>query len=230
MDDRISQIRGAANLKIEWVPPPYIPSIDPRKSGDQEPLPKLDLSKYPLLFKESEELKTASPEVKRLLSLEFTPREKAVQVVKKEILEKVQRHPLDTGSMESIITCLTVRIRSLQEHMAKNNSRDVPSKVFLKEAIEYRQKLLKHLRRMDYRRFEWLLEKLNLLRFSRTHCKITRIDSLQRLTKIHSTSVREKRLEAYKKELKNQQAAFLKEKEEALKWIEEEEKALGLRK
>ena len=41
--------------------------------------------------------------------------------------------------------------------------KDKRRKVKLKELIELRKKWLKFLRKWDYRRFEWLLEKLDLV-------------------------------------------------------------------
>lgn len=40
--------------------------------------------------------------------------------------------------------------------------RNVSVKVFLKELIDKRKKYLKLLRKWDYKRFEWVLERLNL--------------------------------------------------------------------
>jgi small subunit ribosomal protein S15 len=57
---------------------------------------------------------------------------------------------------------MTNKIYYLQEHMTKYpfHSR---IKVILKETIERRGKWLRYLRMWDYRRFEWVLEKLNLV-------------------------------------------------------------------
>lgn len=56
---------------------------------------------------------------------------------------------------------MTANIRNLQEHY-KIAPRDKNSRVALKEIIEKRRKRLKHLRTWDYKKFEWLLENLNL--------------------------------------------------------------------
>jgi small subunit ribosomal protein S15 len=57
---------------------------------------------------------------------------------------------------------MTVKIRRLQGHM-ELCPKDKKSKVVLKELIEQRKKFLKYLRRWDYKKFEWLLEKLNII-------------------------------------------------------------------
>lgn len=56
---------------------------------------------------------------------------------------------------------MTAEIQYLQNHM-KNHPRNKKIKVFLKELIDKRQKHLKLMRKWDYKRFEWLLERLNL--------------------------------------------------------------------
>ena len=60
------------------------------------------------------------------------------------------------------VACLTIKLRNQQRHV-KDCKRDVISRVMCKENIEKRNALLKHLRKMDYKRFEWLLEKLDLV-------------------------------------------------------------------
>lgn len=50
-----------------------------------------------------------------------------------------------------------------------------------------------------------------------------------KLTTIYCERMRNERLEAYKKELEKEKVKFAKEKAELEKWIEEEEKQLGLR-
>lgn len=120
--------------------------------------------------------------MKKLATLEFASHNEQVQAIKHETLSKLQRHALDTGTSEAMskiflnikitiiflissiwtVSCLTIRIRSLQKHMEKNRT-DVICKVALKELIERRNGYLKHLRRFDYKRYEWLLEKLDLV-------------------------------------------------------------------
>lgn len=56
---------------------------------------------------------------------------------------------------------MTAEIQYLQKHM-EIHPRNVSVKVFLKELIDKRKKYLKLLRKWDYKRFEWVLERLNL--------------------------------------------------------------------
>jgi small subunit ribosomal protein S15 len=64
--------------------------------------------------------------------------------------------------MEAKIAKMTVNIRYRQECM-EEFPRNLRVKVHLKELIDKRKKYLKYLRRWDYKRFEWLLEKLDLV-------------------------------------------------------------------
>lgn len=57
---------------------------------------------------------------------------------------------------------MTTEIQYLQKHIAEQQ-RNVKLKVFLKELIDKRKKFLKFMRRWDYKRFEWVLEHLNLI-------------------------------------------------------------------
>lgn len=57
---------------------------------------------------------------------------------------------------------MTADIRNFQQLM-EEFPRDKRCKVQLKELIDRRKKWLKFLRKWDYKRFEWLLEKLDLV-------------------------------------------------------------------
>jgi len=60
-----------------------------------------------------------------------------------------------------LVASMTANIRNLQEHY-KLSPRDKNSRVALKEIIDKRKKKLKQLRTWDYKKFEWLLENLEL--------------------------------------------------------------------
>nr|CAG4648754.1 EOG090X09BQ [Polyphemus pediculus] len=212
-----------SEVNIEWNPPPTIHCTDPAKSGDK-PLAKVDLNRPQLRFQSIDTLEQVSPDIKKLTTLEFAPNKKHVQVIKDDLLKNVQRNKLDTSSIEASIACLTVGIQNLQIHIV-NHKRDVISRVNLKEKIELRKSQLKHLRRMDYKRYEWLLEKLDLKYHSLPNPiqRITRKTSLVKLTEVHCNNIRNERLEAYKKQLQEEKVKFEKEKQETLDWIKEEE-------
>jgi len=225
----IYQIRKyKSEVNIEWCPPPKICCTDPKKSGDRSSIPDVDLSRPQFRLHNVDDNQEISPLIRKLASLEFAPRKKHVQVIKQDALKEIQRHNLDHASMEATIACLTIKIRNLQKHFSRYRM-DKVAKVGLKEKIEQRNKMLKHLRRMDYKRYEWLLEKLDLVYYSQPNpiTQVTRKGSVQKLTTIYCDNTRMGRLEAYKKELTEQKLEFIKEKEEKEAWIEKEEKELS---
>lgn len=228
-----------AEFNIEWLPPPKVPFIHPSKSGDKSGLPEVDLKRPQYYFSRSccntdiDELteKSGLPEeLKKLITLEFASHRKHVQVIKHDAMEKIRRHVLDTASMETRITAITVSIRNQQRHIEEKRT-DKTARVLLKENIDKRKALLKRLRAADYKRFEWLLEKLDLVYHATPNpiIPITKKDSLIKLTQIYCDNIRKQQLDDYKKELEKEKVLFDEEKKQTLKWIEEEEKVLGLK-
>ncbi|XP_066991266.2 small ribosomal subunit protein uS15m isoform X2 [Anabrus simplex] len=168
--------------------------------------------------------------VKRIFSLEFMPRNKTMAFFRADLVNSVKRHALDRSSMEARIAAMTGGIRDMQASM-ETCSRNKKTKVRLKELIDKRKKYLKYLRRWDYKRFEWLLEKLDLVfRPPPDHFHwVTRKDSLRKLTDRYCEKIKEERLASYRESLESQKAAFLQEKAAKLKWIIEEEEACGIK-
>lgn len=60
------------------------------------------------------------------------------------------------------VAIMTSDIYQLREHLTEN-PKNTSMKVKFLETIAKRRKMLKCLRQRDYRRFEWILEKLNLV-------------------------------------------------------------------
>ncbi|XP_037950597.1 28S ribosomal protein S15, mitochondrial-like [Teleopsis dalmanni] len=206
-----------SDLKIKWVRPEKISCIKPEKSGDCTKLPPLNPQEYIPEFQNSKELENADPIVQSIFQMgncehHYTSRHHRLTMIK-----EVQRHSLDYGSMEAKLARMTGRIRSLQEYMEKF-PRDKKKKVILKELIDKRKKFLKYLRRWDYARFEWILEKLDLVYKPPPEYFhwITRKESLQKLTNTYCENIKEARLEEYRKKLEDEQIPFL---EEAIKQL-----------
>lgn len=119
---------------------------------------------------------------------------------------------------------MTVQIRAMQEAMDLNPKNRVV-KVQLKEMIDKRKKFLRYLRRWDYKRFEWLLEKCNIVYrpYPEKFHWITRKESLRKLTDTHCETVREEKLAAYRKTLEAEQLDFLDNKIKNLEFIRQEQ-------
>lgn len=218
-----------SNLKIQWARPEKICCTKPQKSGDLEPLNKLPTKEYLYDFKGSKELEDASDVVKKLFTLEFAPRNEVMRSYKEEMIDRVKRHALDKDSIEVKIAQWTASIRNMQEAMVLY-PRDQVLKVHLKELIEKRKKRLKFLRMWDYKKFEWLIEKLNIVYkpWPLEDHRVTRKGSMRKLTKIYCDNVRNEKLEAYKKQLQEEQPAFLQEKIRTLEYIRDEQKKLNI--
>ena len=218
-----------SDLKIKWVRPEKISCIKPEKSGDLEPMPKIDLTQYQLEYRKSKELETANDLVKRLFTLEFAPNFKVKQSYINDIVGRVKRHPYDKSSVEAKIARWTGSVRALQDVMEKY-PRNKRLKVKLKELIDGRNKQLKYLRRWDYKKFEWLIENLNIVYKPLPDDieNVTRKDSLRKLTKRYCDGVVNERLTSYKAQLKEEQGEFLKEKLQSLRFIQSEEIECGV--
>lgn len=112
------------------------------------------------------------------------------------------------------------------ERFPRNKKR----KIFLHELIDKRKKHLKYLRRWDYKRFEWLIEKLNIVYKpppEKFHW-ITRKESLVKLTDKYCDNIKQERLEAYRLQLEHEKPAFLDEKIRCLQYIKDEEDKYNL--
>ncbi|XP_017460576.1 PREDICTED: 28S ribosomal protein S15, mitochondrial [Rhagoletis zephyria] len=207
-----------SDLKIKWVRPEKIPCTKPEKSGDLGKLPPVNEKEFLLDYKDSRELQSADPIVQSLFQLGNNRCADTARYLREQLIKEVQRHPLDYGSMEAKLARMTVRIRIMQDEL-EQYPRNTKLKVALKELIDKRKKFLKYLRRWDYRRFEWMLEKLDLVYKpppAEFHW-ITRKESLQKLTDAHCEKIKEERLAEYRNMLDEQKIPFL---EEAIKKME----------
>lgn len=215
---------------IVWRRPEYVPSWKPEKSGDLKTQKEVDKSRpISSLLCVKEALESVDEDTRRLLSLEFHRKRQSNKVIRDDLLKKIRRHQYDIGSMEVQIANMTSRIRNWQNLMEKDKKNTI-IKVKLQKMIDKRKKFLKHLRRMDYKRFEWLIERLGILfRPPPVYFRwVTRKASLKKLVRLHFYATRKERLDEYRKILEAKKEPFLKEKTETLKWIAETEQKLGL--
>ncbi|XP_071578036.1 small ribosomal subunit protein uS15m [Temnothorax nylanderi] len=228
----LSSRKYAANIadyKITWVRPKKVSNLSFEKSGDQGLKVNVTSSDFGKMYNELPELKDASDIVKKMFTLQFLPRKETTDVRKEKVLELVRRHRLDWKSPEAQIATMTSDIHQLQQHLTEY-PKNTKMKVKLLETIAKRRKMLKFLRQWDYRRFEWVLEKLNLVYKPTPEFphQITRKDSLRRLTEKHCDKLVQGKLDTYKRELKELQKDFYTEKAEKLAFIRKEELACGL--
>lgn len=216
-------------LPFEWLRRPRRNFFE--NSGDLVQTLEYDPSWPKPDFELSEELKTASDDIKRIFSLANASKADIKEVVQRNILKRVQQHPNDFDSLEVKIALRTIQIRSLFDH-AREFKKDIRgSRIGLHILIHKRNHLLKTLFRIDNDRFEWLIKELKLQyipeRLGGTREMYCRKWDLRRLTKEYCENSTKAKKVAYQEELKKQQIDFLKEKEEILSWIEKEEKELA---
>ncbi|KAJ8976150.1 hypothetical protein NQ317_018089 [Molorchus minor] len=120
-------------------------------------------------------------------------------------------------------------IRAMQETLERF-PRNKRLKVDLKELIDRRKKFLKRLRRWDYKKFEWVLENLDIVYKpppNKFHW-VTRKESLQKLTNKYANDLKQQRLDAYRLLLESEQPVFLEEKIRSLNFIRDEQKGCGV--
>ncbi|XP_017886217.1 28S ribosomal protein S15, mitochondrial-like [Ceratina calcarata] len=152
-------VEEAKNIK--WYKPARVPHIDPRQTGDLGLEVNVKPTDTILYYKNSKELEDASDIVKKMFTVEYRGFKEYRNLKREEIINRVKRHVSDRGSVEVQIAAMTSEIQDLQKYMEVHPT-DTKTKVFLSELIDKRKKYLKFLRNWDYRRFEWVLENLNL--------------------------------------------------------------------
>ena len=84
-----------------------------------------------------------------------------VKEKKTKIIESFKAHPADTGSAEVQIALLTERINSLSGHF-KQHKQDFSSRRGLLSLVGRRRRFLNYLKKKDIKKYEELLNKLNL--------------------------------------------------------------------
>ena len=80
---------------------------------------------------------------------------------KTKIIDNFKIHGRDTGSMEVQIALLTERVNVLSGHF-KQHKKDFHSRRGLLTLVGRRRRLLNYLKKKDIKKYEEMLEKLNL--------------------------------------------------------------------
>ncbi len=83
------------------------------------------------------------------------------QEQKQEIIKKYSKSDNDVGSVTVQIALLTARIRGLMEHFDKHK-KDHHSRRGLIKMVSKRRKLLKYLRRRDFKSYQTLISELKI--------------------------------------------------------------------
>jgi len=237
MNDR--KIEGVSDVQypvlMKWNTVQRIETCNPALSGDLgglEDFGKVDLTQPPVHLEDSKEIELATEEVKRILSLEYSRKRDVNKKLTKNLVAKIQRHKLDMNSDEVKIAIYTVKIRNWQHMLIQMwPYKNQPIKHKLTFTIAARRAALERLRKTDYKKYEWILEKLNLFYKpvpKYDFMEISRKASIERLTDLWCEELKKHRLTKYKRDLEAQQPEFLRNKAAKLQHIISEEAELGL--
>jgi small subunit ribosomal protein S15 len=232
-------VEGVSNKQhptpVRWVQPAHVYRGNPGAdgSGDMGLFPEPDISRPKPMFSGIKAFDEAPPEVQRILSLEMGRRKEAVSVVKEDFRLMTAEHKHDFKSNEVIIAGLTVKIRNAQKKLAElaaRGHRNQAAKVGLKTFVDRRRAQLGHLRSVDYKKFEWLLEKLDIVYKPRpyTYECVIRRKHTERLVNLWCDEQRTSKLQSLKEEFERDQPRFLREKAETLSLIMKQEQELGV--
>ncbi|KAK6633307.1 hypothetical protein RUM44_003908 [Polyplax serrata] len=211
---------------INWIKPWKKPIYHPSNTGDLVPYEKPPKNTIRLGFEKSSELQSASDAVKKVFSLEYLPPRYSYLVYEAQMVDKVKAYEGDINSLEVKIARYTAAIRYNRERLAvlpKSKRGLLMTRV--KELIDKRQKKLKVLRKRDYKKFEWILEELQLLYKPRVFTgRVTKKEAITLLAQLTAEKNKEFVLGNFKKTLSDQKVPFLEKKLEKLKWIQTMEK------
>lgn len=83
--------------------------------------------------------------------------------IKDQVIEEYHRHEKDTGSPEVQIALLSNRISHLTGHL-KEHKHDESSRRGLLKLVGQRRRLLRYIRKQDYRSYVELTDKLSIRR------------------------------------------------------------------
>jgi len=79
----------------------------------------------------------------------------------KELIQRFQKNPQDTGSSEVQIILMTQKIQSITDHV-KSHSKDFHCRRGLMQCVSRRKSLLKYLKRQSQDRYHSLIKALGL--------------------------------------------------------------------
>ena len=82
---------------------------------------------------------------------------------KKDLIEKFKEHPKDTGSASVQVALLTERINYLTEHL-KKHKKDFHTRRGLLTLVGRRRRLLNYLKKNDPKKYDDIVQNLNLHR------------------------------------------------------------------
>ncbi|KAL0281279.1 UNVERIFIED_CONTAM: hypothetical protein PYX00_002314 [Menopon gallinae] len=215
--------------KVNWVKPQKVSSLHPSKSGDLEPFEMPSGNQFIECYRNSETLKNANENVQKIFKMYNQSQQYKTEAYRKAMMDRVRSHQLDESSDEVKLARLTAQVR-IYQYFAKLKSSKGKYRRILNSLIHRRRRGLRKLREKDYKKYEWLLEKLDLKYTADPICfdNPGKKKSTTLLAQVKKQKMKEQKLAEYKKTLDQQKIPYLKNKLEKLKWIKEQESAANL--
>ncbi|KAL0281280.1 UNVERIFIED_CONTAM: hypothetical protein PYX00_002314 [Menopon gallinae] len=180
-------------------------------------------------YRNSETLKNANENVQKIFKMYNQSQQYKTEAYRKAMMDRVRSHQLDESSDEVKLARLTAQVR-IYQYFAKLKSSKGKYRRILNSLIHRRRRGLRKLREKDYKKYEWLLEKLDLKYTADPICfdNPGKKKSTTLLAQVKKQKMKEQKLAEYKKTLDQQKIPYLKNKLEKLKWIKEQESAANL--
>jgi ribosomal protein S15P/S13E len=181
-------------------------------------------------FESLPELKSAHEVVKKIFSLEFSPKAEVINKVVDDLITKVQDHALDVQSLEINIAKDTVAIRNGIQHCLQFR-KDKVSKARLIERIHKRKCRLKQLRQRDIDKFNWIISELQLQLLpdpTPERMTLSRREKREKAAREATEALIRQKTEDLRKRLAVEKAAFDKYRELELANIEHSLREIGI--
>lgn len=125
-------------------------------------LDNLNLSELRPQYRHIEALKSAPEQVRKVFTLKFGTDAEKYEAKYLEYGEKLQRHEHDHDSLEMQITRLTIKIRKIQEEIARMLYEKKQMRIKLQSLIKVRTDLLLALRSRSFERYCLVMKVLDL--------------------------------------------------------------------
>jgi len=219
-------------VKWKFVSKPS--KLTPSWSGDLGVNDPIDMTEPQLALRSADDvLKSSDEHTQRVLSLEFARGVEQRQSLENKAIAYLQRHRYDTESPEAKIGALTVKVRHFQQQWQQPESRRLGHLRYNVVCnTDKRSGQLRRLRNTDYRRFEWVLEQMNIVYRPplpyQADVSLSRKSGIRRMVQIFCDGLRQEKLDALKARFEAETPAFERERRAACEWIAAEEAALGL--